>query len=27
MRSELNSDFIELFQKLPERVKRTARKK
>jgi hypothetical protein len=26
MRSELNSDFIELFKKLPERVKRTARK-
>jgi hypothetical protein len=26
MRSELNSDFIELFQKIPERVKRTARK-
>jgi len=26
MRSELNPDFIKLFQELPERVKRTARK-
>jgi len=26
MKSELNPDFIGLFQQLPERVKRTARK-
>jgi mRNA-degrading endonuclease RelE of RelBE toxin-antitoxin system len=26
MKSEINPDFIELFQHLPERVKRTARK-
>jgi len=26
MKSEINPDFIELFQYLPERVKRTARK-
>jgi len=26
MKSELNPDFIRLFQELPERVKRTARK-
>ncbi|MFM2377775.1 MAG: hypothetical protein RLZZ143_351 [Cyanobacteriota bacterium] len=27
MKSELNPDFVGLFQQLPERVKRTARKK
>ncbi|KXS92795.1 hypothetical protein OA58_04400 [Microcystis aeruginosa NIES-88] len=26
MKSELNPDFVGLFQQLPERVKRTARK-
>lgn len=26
MKSELNPDFVALFQELPERVKRTARK-